>query len=155
MDSTISWQCFSFDELSTHQLYQLLKLRTEIFVVEQNCAYLETDGKDILPNVKHLLAFEQDEIVAAARLLPPNVSFDSVSIGRIVVAERMRGQALGHQLVARAIAECQRLWPEQSIKIGAQHRLVAFYQHHDFKVISTPYDEDGILHIDMQRMPSC
>ena len=152
MKIDLDWQCLRFDELTTHQLYQLLKLRTEIFVVEQHCAYLETDGKDCHPNVHHLLGYHQNEIIAVSRLLPAKVSYTTPSLGRVVVATKARKQQLGHRLLRQSILQCERLWPNQPITIGAQYHLRTFYQQHGFEIISAPYDEDGILHVDMRRL---
>lgn len=147
----LTWQLFTFDQLSNNALYDLIKLRIDIFVVEQNCPYPELDNKDRLPGVRHLLGYDGDTLVACARLLPPGVSFDGVSIGRVAVAIDQRGSRLGHRLVAQALSECQMLWPGQSIEIGAQEHLQGFYGQHGFKAFSDVYLEDGIPHVDMRR----
>ena len=142
----ISWQLIPFNKLSTAQLYQLLRLRVDIFVVEQNCRYPELDGKDTLAGVQHLLGVSNGEIIACARLLPAGTSFDNVSIGRIAIKKTARGNGLGHQLLRQALQQCEKLWPEQSIDIGAQQYLLSFYLQHEFKAISKLYLDDGIPH---------
>ncbi|WP_417763276.1 GNAT family N-acetyltransferase [Shewanella sp.] len=146
------WQTLSFAELSTAQLYELLQLRVDVFVVEQSCPYPELDGKDCLPATLHLLGTDsQGKLQAYARLVPPGVSYPELSIGRVVVAANARGQGHAQQLMQQAIAECARVWPQQAITIGAQQYLLAFYQSFGFKCVSTGYLEDGIPHIDMRR----
>ncbi len=146
----ISWQLLPFNKLSTAQLYELIRLRVDVFVVEQTCPYPELDGKDNLDNVQHLLGVSNGEIVACARLLPAGTTFDNVSIGRIATKETARGNGLGHQLLKEALQQCESLWPGQTIDIGAQHHLQLFYQRHGFKPICAMYLEDGIPHIDMR-----
>ncbi len=147
----MNWHTLSFAELTTTQLYQLLKLRVEVFVVEQNCPYPELDDKDILPHSHHLLGYDaQQQLVAYARLLAPGVSYPGCSIGRILVAESARGQQLGQQLVEQAIHCCHTLWPDTAIEIGAQHYLQAFYQRLGFQPTSAVYLEDDIPHLDMR-----
>lgn len=146
----ISWQLTPFNELSTTQLYQLLRLRVDVFVVEQNCAYPELDGKDTLAGVAHLLAVSHGEIIACARLIPAGISFDNVSIGRIAIKKAARGNGLGHQLLTEALQQCEKRWPKQSIDIGAQQYLLNFYLQHQFKAISEVYLDDGIPHVNMR-----
>jgi ElaA protein len=146
----ISWHLLPFNKLSTTQLYELIKLRVDVFVVEQNCPYPELDGKDNLDEVRHLLGVSNGELVACARLLPAGVTYENVSIGRIATKETARGNGLGHQLLSNALKLCENLWPGQIIDIGAQQHLQLFYQGHGFKPISAMYLEDGIPHIDMR-----
>jgi ElaA protein len=146
----IHWQALSFDQLSPRQLYDLLKLRVDIFVVEQQCPYPELDDKDTQPGVVHLLAYRNNDIVAYARLLPKGLSYNEVSIGRVVVRETERCNQLGHQLMATALEQCQKFWPDESITIGAQAHLQRFYARYGFIPVSEPYLEDGIPHIDMR-----
>ncbi|NVK56936.1 MAG: GNAT family N-acetyltransferase [Alteromonadaceae bacterium] len=145
----LNWQCYRFDQLSTIHLYALLRLRTDVFVVEQNCPYPELDGKDCNDNTHHLLAFDGDKLEAYARLLPPGLSFPQVSIGRVVVAESGRGKGIGSVLITEALEHCQRLWPDQNIQIGAQLHLVNVYEKFGFVRHSDDYLEDGIPHVDM------
>lgn len=147
----MDWQLRTFEALSNHELYQLLKLRVDVFVVEQTCPYPELDDKDLITGVYHLLGYEQDQLVACARLLPAGISYPSVSIGRVATHEKARGNGLGHQLLEQAIYQCQRLWPNSVIEIGAQEHLSAFYGRYGFVATSEMYLEDGIPHIDMKR----
>ncbi len=116
----IQWHLVPFSQLSTTQLYQLLKLRVDVFVVEQNCPYPELDGNDILHGVHHLLGYKNGELVACTRLLPAGTTYDSVSIGRVATKHNARGGGLGHQLMQQSIMHCQQLWPNEAIEIGAQ-----------------------------------
>lgn len=147
----IQWHLVPFSQLSTTQLYQLLKLRVDVFVVEQNCPYPELDGNDILHGVHHLLGYKNGELVACTRLLPAGTTYDSVSIGRVATKHNARGGGLGHQLMQKSIMHCQQLWPNEAIEIGAQEHLKPFYQQHGFVVTSEVYLEDGIPHVDMKR----
>ncbi|MDG3087015.1 GNAT family N-acetyltransferase [Vibrio hannami] len=144
------WKLLTFDQLNTFQLYQLLKLRVDIFVVEQTCPYPELDNKDLNEGVYQLLGYQGGELVACARLLPQGISFDNVSIGRIATKQEARGSGLGHELMRVALQHCSELWPEQIIDIQAQEHLQAFYQQHGFIPFSESYLEDDIPHIDMR-----
>ncbi|CAE6881752.1 GNAT family N-acetyltransferase [Vibrio sp. B1FLJ16] len=147
----LTWITLPFTQLTTLQLYELMRLRVDVFVVEQNCPYPELDGKDTLEGVYHLLGYDGDELVACARLLPTGTTYDNVSIGRVVTKQSARGGGLGHKLLQQALAQCESLWPEQTIDIGAQEHLIQFYASHGFNVISDSYLEDGIPHVDMRR----
>ncbi|MBD1576349.1 GNAT family N-acetyltransferase [Vibrio sp. S11_S32] len=147
----MQWKCVKFAELSPLELYQLLRLRVDVFVVEQTCPYPELDGKDILAGVYHLIGYQENELVACARLLPQGVSFSEVSIGRVATNKNHRGAGLGHQLLQTAIEFCLTYWPNCDITIGAQSHLEAYYQQHGFKKASEEYLEDDIPHIDMTR----
>ncbi|ENM5904724.1 GNAT family N-acetyltransferase [Vibrio mimicus] len=147
----ITWQCIPFCQLTTEQLYDLLKLRVDVFVVEQTCPYPELDNKDRMTGVHHLLGYRDKELVACARLLPMGVSYPSVSIGRVATKASARGNGLGHLLLQTALEHCQHLWPQQAIEIGAQEHLRDFYGRYGFEPTSQTYLEDGIPHIDMKR----
>ncbi|NOH70616.1 GNAT family N-acetyltransferase [Vibrio pectenicida] len=146
----ISWQLLTFEQLTTKQLYQVLKLRVDVFVVEQACPYPELDEKDCYSHVHHLLGSINGELIAYARLLPQNVCYQSVSIGRVATAKTHRGAGLGHSLIKKAITESHRLWPNEDIEIGAQAHLESYYNQHGFERTSNTYLEDGIPHIDMK-----
>lgn len=146
----ITWQLKPFSDLTTEQLYSLLKLRVDVFVVEQTCPYPELDDKDHRLGVFHLLGYQDDELIACARLLPKGISYPSVSIGRVATKESHRGGGLGHKLLQQALANCDSLWPGESIEIGAQEHLASFYQRHGFVQTSAMYLEDDIPHIDMK-----
>jgi ElaA protein len=144
------WQRLSFAELDNRQLYELLKLRVDVFVVEQQCPYPELDNKDLSEQVYQLIGTQDGEIVACARLLAPGISFANVSIGRIITKPHTRGSGLGHELMQTALAHCEQLWPGLDIDIQAQEHLLPFYQQHGFTGYSDSYLEDGIPHVDMR-----
>ncbi|MEB1611273.1 GNAT family N-acetyltransferase [Xanthomonas campestris pv. campestris] len=148
---SLHWQCLRFGQLSTTQLYALLRLRSDVFVVEQQCAYPELDGKDNLPGVLHLLGSTDNALVAYLRVLPPGVSYPEPSIGRVVIAAAQRDQGFAHVLLQEGLRLVHRLWPASAVQLGAQAHLQAFYAAHGFTPSSAPYLEDGIPHIDMLR----
>lgn len=151
----MNWQQSLFSELSATTLYQLLKLRVDVFVVEQNCSYPELDGKDLAPGTVHLYGANEEEVLACARLLPAGVSYpNEPSLGRICVAKSVRGQALGKELLQRALAITQAKWPGQALRISAQCYLQRFYEEFGFVACSEPYLEDNIPHIEMLRPAS-
>jgi len=144
---TIQWQIKPFEALSVHELYDLLKLRSEIFVVEQNCVYLDLDGKDKI--ALHLFGTFEGKVVAHARLFKPGISFDNASIGRVVVDANYRDRKWGHDLMREAIAGIAHHYNVKEITIGAQLYLKKFYESHGFVQSSDMYLEDDIPHIDM------
>lgn len=150
----MNWLCLTFEQLTTNQLYELMKLRVDVFVVEQNCPYPELDEKDRAKTVHHLMAYDAGKLVAYARLLTPGLSYDSVSIGRVCVAESHRRVGLGRELAAQALNHCQRIWPNQNIEIGAQEYLLDFYLEFGFEPCSEVYLEDGLPHLDMRLTKS-
>lgn len=147
----IDWQLLTFDELSTSELYKVMGLRQNVFVVEQNCAYLDCDNKD--QDSHHLLGkiknSSSTELVAYLRILKPKSSTEAPHIGRVVCSNSFRQNGLGKELVQRGITHCATLFPGKPIKISAQQYLVSFYTNLGFQISSTPYDEDGIPHIGM------
>ncbi|WP_417537231.1 GNAT family N-acetyltransferase [Marinomonas sp.] len=146
------WHCQAFNELTTHTLYDLLKLRSDVFVVEQNCVFPDLDDLDTRPDTRHLYALKDNKVVAYARLLAKGDSYTGfTSIGRVVVAQNSRKDKIGHVLMANAIKETLLRWPDSDIKIGAQSHLERFYQSHGFTTVSEPYMEDGIEHYHMIR----
>ena len=148
----LTWHCLRYDELSRDDVYDLLRLRSEVFVVEQDCPYLDPDGKDRDPAAHHLLGRRQDgTLVAYARLLPPGLSYREASFGRVVTAVSARGSGLGHALVIEALRHTDALWPHDDVQIGAQAHLAGYYAKHGFTVCSEVYDEDGIPHVHMRR----
>lgn len=142
-----NWHLKKFSELTTLELYKILKLRIDTFVVEQNCNYEELDNKDL--ECYHLF-LENDEgnVIAYSRLLPPKLKYEEVSIGRVVVDFNFRGENLGISLLEKAVSTCFSLW-DSDIKISAQAYLKSFYEKFRFKQISDEYDDAGIMHIDM------
>lgn len=149
MNNDITWQCLPFDQQSLTQLYDSMVLRQEVFVVEQECAFLDADSIDY--HCHHMFAYHEDRLAAYSRIVPAGVVYEQCSIGRIVTARYHRGTELGKELVMRSINWIEENWGQQAIKIGAQQRLEKFYQNFGFETISQPYMEDGILHIHMLR----
>ncbi|WP_105125019.1 GNAT family N-acetyltransferase [Streptococcus suis] len=143
----MQWEIKAFDQLSLQELYTILTLRTNVFVVEQACPYPEVDGKD--PNCLHLLGTDNGELVAYLRILPAGLSYDEVSIGRVVIKPSHRGKGLGRPMMEQAIHYITNEWKENQIKIGAQAYLEKFYQSLGFKPVSEVYLEDDIPHLDM------
>lgn len=139
-----------FNELSVSELYQVLQLRSEVFVVEQNCVYQDIDGKD--ERALHLLGEMDGKIVAYSRLFKAKDYFDNASIGRVLVAEQFRSQKWGHDLMQNAILAIQNSFGIQPITISAQLYLKQFYENHGFEQVSETYLEDGIPHIEMLRL---
>lgn len=147
----IEWTCKDFKLLTPFELYAIIRLRNEVFVVEQNCIFQDADNKD--QKSYHLLGMYQTKLAAYARLVPAGVSYEYVSIGRIVTSPEMRSQGAGKALLNEAIRRCNELFGEQSIKIGAQLYLKNFYESFGFRQTSDVYDEDGISHIEMITEP--
>lgn len=141
------WICKTFDALTVNELYCILKLRSEVFVVEQNCVYLDADGKD--SGSHHLCGWLHNQLVAYCRILPPGVSYPEASIGRVLTHIAHRKNDLGKHLMRRAIKQTYTLHNVQSIKIGAQQYLLAFYTNLGFQAVGEPYLEDNIPHISM------
>jgi ElaA protein len=148
----IQWQLNSFEELTPHQLYQLLRLRSEVFVVEQQCIFLDMDNKD--QQSMHLCGWQGDLLAASTRLVPPGISYTEMSIGRVVSAPEVRGTGIGRELMQVSINACYQLWGVAPIRIGAQCYLEKFYQSLGFEPQGEIYLEDGIPHIEMVKMPS-
>lgn len=146
----LQWLCKHFDEVSQYELYEIIKLRNEVFVVEQNCVFQDADGKD--QQCYHLTGFANNTLAAYARLVPAGVSYNYISIGRIVTSPHFRSKGAGKALLNKAINQCLTLFGEQPIKIGAQVYLKKFYESFGFTQTSEIYDEDGIPHIEMIRM---
>jgi len=138
-----------FKELSTQELYQLLQLRSEVFVVEQNCVYQDIDGKD--QKAIHVLGFHEDEIVAYARLFDKGYYFEEASIGRVVVSPKVRAKKWGHDLIKTSIETIEKEFNTSAITISAQEYLKKFYETHQFEQTSAMYLEDDIPHIQMKR----
>lgn len=143
----IQWKIKSFDDLTVHELYDLLRLRSEIFVVEQNCVYLDLDGKDKV--ALHLFGEFEGKIVAHARLFKAGITFEKSSIGRVTVDANYRDRKWGHDLMREAIAGIKYHFGENQITIGAQLYLKKFYESHGFIQASEMYLEDDIPHIEM------
>lgn len=147
----LQWNLKKFDELSNKELYRILKLRMEVFVLEQECLYPELDDKDFA--CLHLWAEQEGSILAYTRLVPPGLSYPQASIGRVIVAEQARGTGLSQQLMISSIESVSKEFGVNDIQIGAQFHLKSFYEKLGFEQVSDPYPDYGILHIDMIKSP--
>ncbi|MFK7808155.1 MAG: GNAT family N-acetyltransferase [Saprospiraceae bacterium] len=140
--------CLPFYELSLDQLYALLRLRQEVFIVEQNCPYLDTDGKD--QSSLHLLGFYENELVAYTRIVPKGISYEKyASIGRVITSDKVRGKGFGKLLMNTSVEKLHQHWGKQSIKISAQSHLVPYYNSVGFESTGEEYLEDDIPHTAM------
>lgn len=147
---TLTWLLKPFSDLTTAELYALLRLRAEVFVVEQTCAFQDLDGAD--QAAWHLLGYAPDgELAAYARLFAAGISYPEASIGRVVVSPRQRRYGLGRALLHESIAAVSSLFGPQPIQIGAQLYLQQFYESFGFRQVGAGYLEDGIPHIHMVR----
>ncbi|MBE8728292.1 GNAT family N-acetyltransferase [Flavobacterium hungaricum] len=146
---TFSHSIKTFEELTNHELYAMLRLRSEVFVVEQNCPYLDLDNKD--QKSFHLLYYVDNQLAGCTRLLPKGISYNEISIGRVVIAPSHRGLGLGVKLMEASILGCEEKFGKGPIRIGAQYHLSKFYNSLGFEEEGEVYDEDGIPHIEMLR----
>jgi len=141
----------SFSELSNVELYELLRLRSEVFVVEQNCVFLDQDNKDL--KCHHLMLWEGEEMVGYTRLVPAGLSYQEMAIGRVVTSPAARGKGYGRVLMEKSIEQCQAIFGAGPIRIGAQTYALGFYSSLGFVAEGDTYDEDGIEHIEMVWKP--
>jgi len=140
----------TFQELSNEELYQIIRLRSEVFVVEQGCVYQDLDNLD--QESQHLMIWEDQKLVAYTRLLRKGLSYeDYTSIGRVVTSPSVRGTGIGKLLMKQSIKACLDLFGPESIKISAQCYLIPFYQSFGFELVGSEYLEDGIPHHGMVR----
>ena len=146
----IHWACKYFNELTTKELYQILQLRNEVFIVEQNCPFQDLDDKDF--DCYHLMGYnDEKELMAYTRLVPAGISYAEASIGRVVTSAKARKYGIGKILMSESIAQIENKFGEKTIKIGAQLYLKRFYESFQFVQSSEIYLEDGIEHIEMVR----
>ena len=145
----LNWTLKKFEDLSPDELYAILRLRSEVFVVEQNCVFLDMDNKD--QQCYHLLGWQEDLLAAYTRLVPPGISYEQPSIGRVVTSPAARGGGIGKLLMKKSIDEIIKLFGKNPIKIGAQLYLKRFYESLGFVQTGDIYDDDGIDHIKMIR----
>lgn len=147
----LSWSVKKFEVLTPYELYNIMWLRNEVFVVEQNCVYQDADYKD--QKGWHLMGEDENgQLMAYVRLLPVGVSYEKEpSIGRVVTNPAARGTGVGRELMKVAIQQCEELFGKVDIKIGAQYYLLKFYNSLGFKQTSDIYLEDEIEHIEMIR----
>ncbi|MBK6858711.1 MAG: GNAT family N-acetyltransferase [Saprospiraceae bacterium] len=139
-----------FNELSSLELYRIIQLRINVFVVEQNCPYPELDDKDLVSH--HVMIWNKNVLIAVTRIVPPGVSYPKYpSIGRVATHLNFRHHGLGKQVMRESINACETLFPGYNIKISAQAYLVSFYEAFDFEAIGEEYLEDNIPHLAMIR----
>ena len=143
----LSWDWKSFDELNKDELYKVLKFRQEIFIVEQKSWYVDADNLDQFS--LHLLVQNTQGLMGYLRLTPPGKKYKEASIGRVSIREDHRGKKLGDKLLSKGIEKSKQAYKSSSCRISAQEYLIAYYENHGFRVQGTPYDEDGIPHIEM------
>lgn len=144
----MTWKLYRFDELTATELYEMLKLRVDVFVVEQNCPYPELDNLD--QQSVHLAYRENGKILAYARLVPGEIKYGVPSIGRVIVDPAARGRGLSRELMNRSVDFIFTEWQPSEIRLQGQLYLKEFYQSFGFNPISDVYDEDGIPHVDMK-----
>jgi ElaA protein len=149
MAKTIKWQIKRFNELSLQELYSLLKLRSHVFVVEQNCVYQDVDGKD--DKALHLLGKVEDQVIAYSRLFKAGDYFENAAIGRVVIHPEYRDKKWGHDMMQQAISAIESNFNTKQITISAQLYLKKFYEANGFVQTSEMYLEDDIPHIEMKR----
>ena len=143
----LNWHYKNFDELTTLELYKILQLRAEVFVVEQDCPYNDLDNKDL--KCGHLWCESDGKAVACCRVVPPGISYEEPSIGRVVSHFEFRHLKLGHQLMRHSLDIIENHFETKSVRISAQSYLKKFYEQHGFGQVSEEYLEDGIPHIQM------
>ncbi len=137
----------AFQQLDIAELYSIMQLRAEVFVVEQDCPYQDLDGKD--QKCHHLMLWKGPELVGYTRLVSPGVSYSEISIGRVITAKSIRGTGAGRKLMDRSIEESQKVFGKGNIRISAQTYALKFYSSLGFQPEGEVYDEDGIEHISM------
>ena len=145
----ITWNCKKFDELTTRELYAIIQLRNEVFVVEQNCVYQDADDIDL--SSFHFMGWQEDRLAAYTRIIPPGVVYAQVSIGRVVTSPIERRTGLGRELMKLSIQQVYELFGNLPIRIGAQQYLQTFYITMGFQIEGETYLLDGIEHIEMVK----
>ena len=150
----IQWQWKTFAELSVHELYAIMKVRQEVFVIEQNCVYQDVDNLD--QTAWHMMAWDinshkEPQLLAYCRVILPGYKYKELAIGRVLTINQVRRTGLGRELMTKTLSQIASKYPEQLIRISAQLHLEKFYESFDFKQVSEPYDEEGIAHIEMLK----
>jgi ElaA protein len=145
----VNWILKSFNELSVSELYAIMQLRNEVFVVEQDCVYQDADDKDL--SSWHFMGWQGEKLAAYTRILPPGLAYPEPSIGRVVTSPAARRSGLGRELMERSVTALIQLFGEQPVRIGAQVYLTQFYTSLGFQPQGDTYDEDGIEHIQMVK----
>jgi ElaA protein len=149
----LDWQVKHYPELTTNEFHDLIALRLKAFVVEQNCSYLDLDGKD--KKCYHLICRDGfGKVVATARILPPGISYSEVSIGRVVLDQEIRGKGIGHQLMEQSMKFINEEFGSVPVRISAQKHLENYYNTHNFFSTGKEYLEDEIPHVEMLNTPN-
>jgi ElaA protein len=157
----LTWRFERFENLTAHEVHDIYRARIEVFVIEQECPFQDIDGAD--PASWHLMGLSRSgsspsalgegrgvgQLVAYCRIIPPGVKYAEPSIGRVLTTAAIRGTGAGKVLMLEALRRTDALWPGRAVRIGAQMRLERFYNELGFVKSSEPYDEDGIVHIEM------
>jgi ElaA protein len=143
----LTWHCKPFESLSAKELYNILRLRTSVFILEQNCLYQDVDGKDI--KALHLFATENENVIAYARIFAPGAVYEEASIGRVATAKEHRGKGLGIILMQKAMEFIKKEFDDPAVRISAQSYLIKFYSGFGFKISGNEYLEDDIPHTAM------
>lgn len=146
---TLDWRWYAWRQLPPDVLHAFLKLRSDIFVVEQNCVFSDMDGRD--PACEHLCGFEGETLVAYLRLVPPGLKSPEAALGRLVVLKSQRGKGHSHRAIELGLVRCAERYPGIAVRIQAQAHLAGFYGSLGFQPTGTEYLEDGIPHVDMVR----
>lgn len=149
----INWVCKTFDQLTLEELYALIALRTEVFIVEQHCPFQDQDGKKDFLSFHFLGKDVNNQLIAYTRLVPKGLAYSEMSIGRVVSSPAFRGKGVGKILMEKSIEQLYDLYGKLPIRIGAQFYLKSFYESFGFIKAGEIYLEDGIEHIEMVKMP--
>lgn len=149
----LDWQVKHYPDLTTNEFHDIIALRLKAFVVEQNCSYLDLDGKD--KKCYHLICRDGfGKVIATARILPPGIAYSEVSIGRVVLDQEMRGKGIGHQLMEQAMKFINEEFGVVPVRISAQKHLENYYKTHNFISTGKEYLEDEIPHVEMLNSPN-
>lgn len=152
LDLTLTWRCRRWHDLTAAELYRVVKLRQDVFIVEQACAYPDLDGTD--PSAWHLLGDRAGELIAYLRFFGPGILRPEAVIGRVITAGSVRGQGVGRLLMERGADACRERFGPAPIHLGAQVRQQGFYESLGYRVSGPGYDEDGIPHVPMRLNPA-
>lgn len=153
VDTELAWQDLTAMELDAATLHEVLAVRAQVFVVEQQCFYQDVDGLDLVETTRHVLGWSGDRLATYARVLAPDPGRPGPRIGRVLVVPELRGQDLGRAVVRRALSVCAEQWPGRPVELAAQAHLTRFYADLGFSPVGEVFDEDGIPHQWMRREP--
>jgi ElaA protein len=145
----MKWILKKFEDLTLDELYAILQLRNEVFVVEQNCVYQDTDNLD--QKAWHLMGWQENKLMAYTRILPPGIVYTEPAIGRVVISPAIRNTGWGKELMHQSLAACEKLFGNTSVTLNAQVYLKKFYESLEFETSGDPFSEDGIEHVKMTR----